>query len=108
MARQGESREAGDFVGKASYVSPEQFRGFVNRKNDVYGFGATLYFALVGRDPEPISQLHAPDMVRETEDAVIDLAEVIFKCTCIDELNASFASMAEVARLWKNDSQSTG
>ncbi len=108
VARQGESREAGDFVGKASYVSPEQFRGFVNRKNDVYGFGATLYFALVARDPEPISQLHAPDMVGETEGAVIDLAEVIFKCTCIDELNASFASMAEVARLWKNDSQSTG
>lgn len=63
VARQGESRDASDFVGKASYVSPDQFRGFVSRKNDVYGFGATLYFALTGKDPEPISQLVVPDMV---------------------------------------------
>lgn len=108
VARQGESRESGDFVGKASYVSPEQFRGFVNRKNDVYGYGATLYFAIVGKDPEPISQLHAPDMVTESQDAVFDLAELIFKCTSMDELNPSFSSMAEVARLWQNDNRLSG
>jgi len=80
VARRGESKSVSDFVGKPSYVSPEQFRGFTSTNNDVYGFGATLYFALAGKDPEPITQLQAPDSI--PDDHI--LSKLISSCTALE------------------------
>ena len=44
-------------VGKHSYISPEQFRGRACPQSDIYSLGATIYFLITGRDPEPISKL---------------------------------------------------
>ena len=47
----------GTLVGKQSYISPEQFRGKAGAQSDLYSLGATIFFALTGHDPEPLSQL---------------------------------------------------
>ncbi len=89
VACNGESDEIVDVVGKPSYMSPDQFRGRAQMNNDVYGFGATLYFALVGKDPEPISQLRPPPAV--TSDG-FDISELVFECMAIDSTRV-FESM---------------
>jgi tRNA A-37 threonylcarbamoyl transferase component Bud32 len=50
----------GTLVGKQSYISPEQFRGKAGPQSDLYSLGATVYFALSGQDPEPLSRLTLP------------------------------------------------
>ncbi|MBK9144929.1 MAG: serine/threonine protein kinase [Candidatus Melainabacteria bacterium] len=44
----------GTLVGKHAYMAPEQIRGAAEPRSDIYSLGALGYFALTGRDPEPI------------------------------------------------------
>lgn len=53
----------GTLVGKQSYIAPEQFRGKAGLSSDIYSLGATVYFALTGREPEPLTELHAAQLV---------------------------------------------
>lgn len=46
----------GTVVGKNAYIPIEQFRGKASLKSDMYAFGSTLYFILMGKDPEPFSE----------------------------------------------------
>ena len=46
----------GTVIGKNAYIPLEQFRGKSNLKSDIYAFGCTLYFLLVGQDPVPFSE----------------------------------------------------
>lgn len=41
----------GQFIGKVSYASPEQFGGHVDARSDLYSFGVVLYKLLTGEDP---------------------------------------------------------
>ncbi|HEY9714090.1 MAG TPA: serine/threonine-protein kinase, partial [Chroococcales cyanobacterium] len=56
VAQQIQAGSSGTIVGKHAYVPPEQFRGKATTQSDIYAFGATLFFLLTGKDPEPISQ----------------------------------------------------
>ncbi|MBX9953191.1 MAG: serine/threonine protein kinase, partial [Candidatus Obscuribacterales bacterium] len=78
VARQAESTATRTVVGKHSYIPPEQFRGKASTQSDIYALGASLYFALTGEDPEPISASRP----REKNPAVsIRLDENIFRAT---------------------------
>lgn len=46
----------GTLVGKQCYISPEQFRGRATAASDLYALGATLYYMLTGKDPEPLTR----------------------------------------------------
>ncbi len=49
----------GTFVGKHSFIAPEQLRGKATVQSDIYAFGCTLYFLLVGREPEALTSSNA-------------------------------------------------
>jgi serine/threonine-protein kinase len=71
----------GTIAGKHAYLPPEQFRGKATQQSDIYAMGATLFFLLTGKDPEPISQsspLKAGASVSGELDAVVR------DCTTID------------------------
>jgi serine/threonine protein kinase len=40
--------------GRPAYTPPEQFRGELDLRSDIYAAGATLYFLLTGKDPCPL------------------------------------------------------
>ena len=67
----------GTLVGKQSYIAPEQFRGKAGLSSDIYSLGATVYFALTGREPEPLTELHVGVLVPIEP----DLDKLIADCT---------------------------
>ncbi|HEY9677371.1 MAG TPA: serine/threonine-protein kinase [Drouetiella sp.] len=74
VAQQTESTATGTVVGKHSYLPPEQFRGRPIPQSDIYAMGATLYYLLLGQDPEPITCSHpitVDDNISPELDAII-------------------------------------
>lgn len=67
----------GTLVGKQSYIAPEQFRGKAGLSSDIYSLGATIYFAVTGLEPEPLTELHAGKVVALAP----NLDQLITDCT---------------------------
>jgi len=42
-------------IGKQCYMAPEQYRGKPNPASDIYSLGATLFYLLTAKEPEPIT-----------------------------------------------------
>lgn len=78
------SNVTGSVVGKPHYISPEQFRGKATNQSDIYSMGATIYFLLTGKQPEPITNLKL-DM--EQPDNARKLCQVVEKCTKLNCTN---------------------
>jgi hypothetical protein len=92
VAQQGESGVTGTIVGKHAYLPPEQFRGKATTRSDIYALGATLFFLLTGKDPEPISQsspIDANGVVSK------ELSDIVKKATALKEENR-FANVEEL------------
>ncbi len=71
----------GTLVGKQSYIAPEQFRGKANFSSDIYSLAATIFFALTGSDPEPLTTLH-PGTLTEIP---ASLDQLIALCTAQEQ-----------------------
>lgn len=80
VARQVESNATGSVVGKPAYLPPEQFRGQAVCQSDIYSMGATLFFTLTGKQPEPISVSHPRtelNTISEQMDTIVARATAI-------------------------------
>ncbi len=75
------SQATGTLVGKQAYIAPEQFRGKAEPKSDIYSFGATLHFLLIGEDPEPLSVSNPKSLKPEVS---LELDELVAQCTDMD------------------------
>ena len=71
----------GTFVGKQSYIAPEQFRGKATTQSDIYAFGGTLYYLLTGQDPEALTQSE-PDKIKE--EISPGLVQLVKSCTALE------------------------
>ncbi len=71
----------GTLVGKQAYMSPEQIRGKVTPQSDIYSLGATMYFLLTAKDPEPLSSSH-PKKIDDSIPAALD--DLVNLCTKLD------------------------
>ncbi len=69
-------------AGKLSYMGPEQFQGRATVQSDIYGLGATLFFLLTGKSPQPLTQL-SPKEVDPSIPAGLD--GIVHKCTAQKE-----------------------
>jgi tRNA A-37 threonylcarbamoyl transferase component Bud32 len=94
VAEQRESAAVSNCVGKHCYVPPEQFAGEATPQSDIYALGATLYYLLVGEDPEPISASH-PAKANPNVSAFVD--NLVAKSTA-PNLSERFQSSSELAR----------
>lgn len=92
VAREVASTRTATVVGKHAYLPPEQFRGDACTQSDIYAFGATLYFLLVGQDPEPITQSFPAENATSVSARMND---IVAKCTDT-ELSTRYASAAEI------------
>jgi hypothetical protein len=65
---------------KQSFIAPEQFKGKPTTKSDVYGLGATVFFLVTGKLPEPLetSDLEVgsePDSLTEGTEIALEASE---------------------------------
>jgi serine/threonine protein kinase len=82
----------GTFVGKHSFIAPEQLRGKATIHSDIYAFGCTLYFLLTGIEPEALSPSN-PRVLKPTVSE--ELAELIECCTQL-EASDRYQSVAQL------------
>jgi serine/threonine-protein kinase len=93
----------GTFVGKQSFIAPEQFRGKACTGSDIYAFGCTLYFMLTGKEPEALSTSAPKEVVESISD---DLNEFVVSCTEMEPRDR-FASAAQMIPILKKMAAST-
>lgn len=102
VSRKSDAGVTATIVGKHAYISPEQFRGKTSQQSDIYSLGATIYFLLTGRDPEPISQ----SSLSETDTGYGTIVDsIIQKCTDLN-LSNRFQSVAEIQD-WLSNAEGT-
>lgn len=82
----------GTFVGKQSFIAPEQFRGKASIQSDIYAFGCTLYFALTAQEPEALSTSEPREI---KEDISEELNEFVVSCTQMEPRDR-FATAAQM------------
>jgi hypothetical protein len=102
VSRKTDAGVTATIVGKHAYISPEQFRGKTSQQSDIYSLGATLYFLLTARDPEPIDQSCLSE--GDTGYGTI-LDKIIQKCTDLD-LSNRFGSVSEIQD-WLSNAEGT-
>jgi serine/threonine protein kinase len=72
-----------DLIGTIGYASPEQYKGNVDMRSDIYGVGASLHHALTRRDPRqhPAHTFHdaKPRMLNPSLPIVVE--DVILRAT---------------------------
>ncbi len=81
VAQHLESISTHTVVGKHSYIPPEQFRGETTPQSDIYAMGATLYFLMTGKEPEPISVSRIKEVRNDVSD---ELDAIVAKATAPD------------------------
>jgi tRNA A-37 threonylcarbamoyl transferase component Bud32 len=82
----------GTFVGKQSFIAPEQFRGKASTSSDIYAFGCTLYFMLTGQEPEALSTSAPKDVNESVSD---EMNELVISCTEMEPRDR-FSSAAQM------------
>jgi serine/threonine protein kinase len=60
IARLFKSARKGTMIGTLGFAPPEQYQGAVDPRSDIYSLGATLHYALTGRDPEQFPPFSFP------------------------------------------------
>ncbi len=81
VAQQKEATSTGTVVGKHAYIPPEQFRGKPCSQSDIYAMGASVFFLLSGKDPEPITSSHPKEECPEVSNG-LDI--IIARATALD------------------------
>lgn len=82
----------GTLIGKQSYMPPEQIKGKCTPQSDIYSLGATIYFLLCGKDPEPLS---CASPLKLRPDVPLPVDELVRACTRLD-LSERFESCQTV------------
>ena len=96
------SKATGTFVGKQSFIAPEQFRGKAVPHSDIYAFGCTLYFLLTGKEPEALST----SSPRQAGATVCDDLEDFVVCCTQMEARDRFQTAAQMLPILKKISAS--
>lgn len=68
-------------IGKQCYMAPEQYRSRPSTASDVYSLGATMFYLLTGKEPEPIT-VSKPGSVCSTAP---ELDTLVVKATALEQ-----------------------
>ncbi len=92
----------GTVVGKNAYIPLEQFRGKATPQSDIYSFGATIFFLLSGRDPEPFSESSLRDVGIETSGEFDRLIRECTRMETVQRIPDAQTVLKRVQQLRKN------
>ncbi|HEY9724337.1 MAG TPA: ABC transporter substrate-binding protein [Oscillatoriaceae cyanobacterium] len=85
----------GTMIGTQGYAPPEQYRGQVEPRSDIYALGATMHYMLTGRDPQNEPPFSFPPVKTLNPDISDEIEMLILKALDPDVENR-FASADEM------------
>jgi len=71
-------------IGTQGYAPPEQYRGKVEARSDLYALGATMHHALSGRDPAAEPPFSFPPLGKVAPEIDADLAAIVDQALAYD------------------------
>jgi len=74
-------------IGTQGYAPPEQYRGRVETRSDLYALGATMHHALSGRDPAAEPPFSFPPLRKLSPDLDSSLAALVDQALAYDVVN---------------------
>src|ERR1700731_2813700 len=77
IARHFQPLQNATMIGTQGYAPPEQYRGKVELRSDLYALGATMHHALSGRDPANEAPFSFPPLGRLCSDVEPALARLV-------------------------------
>jgi serine/threonine protein kinase len=78
------TRARATVVGSPGYAAPEQYKGQVDPRTDIFAFGAVMHRALSGRDPQSEPPFTFPPLAQMRPDIDSRLAQLIDQCLSYD------------------------
>ncbi|HEY9774129.1 MAG TPA: serine/threonine-protein kinase [Planktothrix sp.] len=92
VAQEMSSARTTTIAGKPRYMPPEQFRGTPTPESDLYALGATMFYLLTGKEPEPMTVCRPQSVKVGVSD---ELESIVALCTQ-QEAKWRFASATEL------------
>lgn len=77
IARHFQPQSTATMIGTQGYAPPEQYRGKVETRSDLYALGATMHHALSGRDPSGEPPFSFPPLATLRSDVTPALAALV-------------------------------
>ncbi|HEY9787687.1 MAG TPA: serine/threonine-protein kinase, partial [Candidatus Obscuribacterales bacterium] len=87
----------GTLIGKQSYMAPEQIRGKASPPSDLYSLGATIYFLLSGKDPEPLGVASIKAARADVSERTHQLIQDLTKLEQEQRISSAEAVLARIA-----------
>jgi len=84
IARHFQPLSNATMIGTQGYAPPEQYRGQVETRSDIYALGATMHHAISGRDPAAEAPFSFPPLLKICPDVNARLAAVIDEALAYD------------------------
>lgn len=84
IARHFQPHSSATMIGTQGYAPPEQYKGRVDTRSDIYALGATIHQALSGRDPAGEPPFSFPPLRKLCPDIAPALAETISAALAYD------------------------
>lgn len=87
IARHFQPLSNATMIGTQGYAPPEQYRGKVETRSDIYALGATMHHAISGRDPAAEAPFSFPPLQKLCPDVDARLASAIDQALAYDVAN---------------------
>lgn len=87
IARHFNPTKKGTMIGTQGYAPPEQYRGQVEPRSDLYALGATIHHLLTGRDPQGEAPFSFPPLREENPKVSIQLEKLVARCLSMEPEN---------------------
>jgi len=97
IARHFQPLSNATMIGTQGYAPPEQYRGKVEVRSDLYALGATIHHALTGRDPTTEPPFSFPPLKKAMPDVIPALAGLVDDALSYD-VEKRIASAGEFKR----------
>lgn len=87
----------GTMVGTQGYAPPEQYRGLMEPRSDIFALGATMHHLLTGRDPQEEAPFSFPK-VRELNNSISTSTEKLIEKALEKDVSDRFETAEEMLK----------
>src|SRR5713226_2749940 len=108
IARHFQPLSNATMIGTQGYAPPEQYRGKVETRSDLYALGATMHHALSGRDPASEAPFSFPSLRKLCPDLDPALSAIVDQSLAYDVVNRMPTAAEFKRRLLEAKSSSIG